>query len=52
MMYLYYGSLAILVWKCGTQLLSEIQYKSLDEEADVKKKGQNRNGDKYQTIIY
>ena len=33
MVYVYYGSLAILLWKCGTQLISEINYKPLKEEA-------------------
>ena len=26
MLYLFYGSLAILVWKCGTQLLKETRW--------------------------
>ena len=26
MLYLFYGSLAILVWKCGTQLLRETRW--------------------------
>ena len=39
MSYVYYGSLAILMWKCGTQLMSEIVYKPIHEEEDVLVKG-------------
>ena len=35
MTYVFYGSLAILMWKCGTQLMSEIVYKPLHEEEDL-----------------
>ena len=28
MMYLYYGSLGVLLWKCGSQLLKEAKYKN------------------------
>ena len=35
MTYVFYGSLAILMWKCGTQLMSEIVYKPLQEEEDL-----------------
>ena len=51
-MYIFYGSIAVLLWKCGTQLISEVQYKPLNEEQDVKKKGHGRGTDKYTTIIY
>ena len=37
MSYVYYGSLAILMWKCGTQLMSEIVYKPIHEEEDLSK---------------
>ena len=30
--YLYLGSLAVLVWKCGTQLLREVSYSTLEQE--------------------
>ena len=46
MTYVYYGSLAILLWKCGTQLMSEIKYKPIKEEEDVLIKGKKLN--KYQ----
>ena len=52
MMYVFYGSIAVLLWKCGTQLLSEANYKPLNEENDIKKKSHLKNGDKYTTIIY
>ena len=44
MSYVFYGSLAILMWKCGTQLMSEIQYKPIEEEEDVLVKGILRKG--------
>ena len=31
MTYVHYGSLAILMWKCGTQLMSEIKYKLIHQ---------------------
>ena len=42
MTYVYYGSLALLMWKCGTQLMSEIKYKPLQEEEDILAKGKKR----------
>ena len=51
-MYIFYGSLGVLLWKCGTQLLSEVKYKPLNEEDDHKKKGLKQAGEKYTTIIY
>ena len=51
MLYMFYGSLAVLIWKCGTQLLNEIQYKPINEEAEAKKKAK-QNKAKYQKIIY
>ena len=55
MMYVFYGSVAILLWKCGSQLMSEAQYKPLYEEDPIKAKSRGqRNGSdgKYTTIIY
>ena len=52
MLYIFYGSVAILVWKCGTQLVSEVEYKPLSEETDVKKRGGLKQGEKYTAIIY
>ena len=52
MMYVFYGSIAVLLWKCGTQLLTEANYKPLNEESDNKKKSNLKNGDKYTAIIY
>ena len=52
MLYIFYGSVAILIWKCGTQLISETDYKPLCEETDVKKRGGMKQGEKYTTIIY
>ena len=52
MLYIFYGSVAILIWKCGTQLISETDYKPLCEETDVKKRGGNKQGEKYTAIIY
>ena len=45
MTYVHYGSLAILMWKCGTQLMSEIKYKPInEEEEDVEDRGERRPG--------
>ena len=52
MMYVFYGSLALLLWKCGTQLLKEARYKALNEEEDIKKKAKMSKGSKYQKILY
>ena len=52
MMYVFYGSLALLLWKCGTQLLKEAKYKALNEEEDMKKKAKMTKGSKYQKILY
>ena len=53
MIYIFYGSLGLLLWKCGTQLLSEIQYKQENQEIDVKNKKSKVGGEaKYQTILY
>ena len=52
MLYIFYGSVAILIWKCGTQLTSEADYKPINEETDVKKRGGLKQGEKYTTIIY
>ena len=38
MVYIFFGSLAILIWKCGTQLLKEVKYKSIVEDEDAKRK--------------
>ena len=44
MSYVFYGSLAILMWKCGTQLMSEIKYKPIQEEEDILAKAKLRKG--------
>ena len=51
-MYVFYGSLAILLWKCGTQLLREAEYKGLNEEDEMKKKAKITKESKYQTVFY
>ena len=51
MMYVFYGSLALLLWKCGTQLLKEAKYKSLKEDEDLKKKAKTKSS-KYQKFLY
>ena len=52
MLLIFYGSLAILIWKCGTQLLTEVKYKSINDDADAKKKAKNAKHNKYQKYIY
>ena len=53
MMYIFYGSLGLLLWKCGTQLLSEIHYKQENQEIDIKNKKSKIGGEnKYQAILY
>ena len=43
--YVHYGSLAILMWKCGTQLMSEIKCKPInEEEEDVRVRGKKTKG--------
>lgn len=45
MTYVHYGSLAILMWKCGTQLMSEIKYKPInEEEEDVRVRAKKGKG--------
>ena len=51
MIYIFYGSLGLLLFKCGTQLLSETDYKPLHAETDIKKKSKI-DTEKYQKIIY
>ena len=51
MVYIFYGSLGLLLFKCGTQLLSEIEYKPLNAETELKKKSKI-DTEKYQKIIY
>ena len=53
MTYVYYGSLALLLWKCGTQLMSEMKYKPLKEEEDLllkQAKGMKKTG-KFQNVF-
>ena len=40
MIYMFYGSMGILAWKCGGQLLKEaaMRYRGLPGEEDLKKK--------------
>ena len=51
MTYLFYGSFAIVLWKCGAQLLAEANYKGIKEEDDSKKKIKQTKGSKYQSCI-
>ena len=53
MLYLYFGSLGMLIWKCGAQLLSEAKYRSLNEEEEERKKrAKVTKTSKYSKIIY
>ena len=52
MILFFYGSLGIIIWKCGTQLLSEVKYKAINEEAEAKKKAKLSKQSKYQKVIY
>ena len=53
MMYIFYGSLAILVWKCGTQLLKEVRYKTAKEEEEkLRKEKLTKSGSKYSKVFY
>ena len=52
MIYVFYGSLAILAWKCGTQLLKEAIYKPINQEEEDKKKAAKTKISKYQKIMY
>eukprot|EP00088_Acartia_fossae_P061102 TRINITY_DN73353_c0_g1_i1.p1 TRINITY_DN73353_c0_g1~~TRINITY_DN73353_c0_g1_i1.p1 ORF type:complete len:122 (-),score=15.53 TRINITY_DN73353_c0_g1_i1:80-424(-) len=35
MLYIYYGSLAILIWRCGTQLQREAVYNALNGDDEI-----------------
>lgn len=52
MMYVFYGSLAVLIWKCGTQLLKEVKYYSAADEDDKMKKAKLTKGTKYSKVFY
>ena len=52
MIYMFYGSLAILLWKCGTQLLREANYKALKEDDEMKNKAKTTKGSKYSKVFY
>ena len=52
MMYVFYGSLAVLIWKCGTQLLKEVKYHSASDEDDKMKKAKLTKGTKYSKVFY
>ena len=52
MMYIFYGSLAVLLWKCGSQLLKEVRYKNAAEEEELKKKERLTKGTKYSKVFY
>ena len=53
MMYIFYGSLAILLWKCGTQLLKEVRYKTAKEEEEkLRKEKLTKSGSKYSKVFY
>ena len=52
MMYIFYGSLAVLLWKCGSQLLKEVKYKNAAEEEELKKKERLTKGTKYSKVFY
>ena len=52
MMYVFYGSFAVLLWKCGNQLLKEVKYQSASEEDDKMKKAKLTKGSKYTKVFY
>lgn len=52
MIYVFYGSLAVLIWKCGTQLLKEVKYHSASDEDDKMKKAKLTKGTKYSKVFY
>ena len=49
---MFYGSFAIIIWKCGSQLLKEAVYKVIGEDSSTKKKGNKDKGSKYAKILY
>ena len=51
-MYVFHGSLAIVIWKCGTQLIKEACYKGIKEEDEAKKKTKQKSGSKYKKKLY
>ena len=52
MMYVFHGSLAIVIWKCGTQLIKEACYKGIKEKDETKKKTKQTSGSTYQKKLY
>ena len=52
MIYVFYGSLAILAWKCGTQLLKEAIYKPINQDEEDKKKAAKTKISKYHKVMY
>ena len=51
-LYFYFGSLAILVWKCGTLLLKEVRYKDAIDEEEAKNKAKHSKVSKYSKVFY
>ena len=51
-MYVFFGSLAVLTWKCGTQLLKEVRYKKEEEDEIVKKAKLTKGSSKYSKVFY
>ena len=49
---MFYGSLAILIWKCGTQLLREVKYKKEEEDEISKKAKLTKGSSKYSKVFY
>ena len=53
LLYIFFGSLAVLLWKCGTQLLKEVKYKKQEEEEQLKKaKLISKGTSKYAKVFY
>ena len=49
---MFYGSFAILMWKCGTQLNKEAIYKPIGDDEREKMKRMKDKGSKYSKILY
>ena len=42
----------MLIWKCGTQLLKEVKYKTEEDEEMVKKAKMTKSSSKYSKVFY
>ena len=51
-MMIFFGSFAILLWKCGSQLNKEAKYKELGDDMEAKMKAKKNNTSKYAKILY